>query len=257
MQFISEDGSKRMKQIHLIMPMAGGGTRFLKDGIGIPKPMIDLQGKPFFYWAVQSVIKFVKVKDITFVVLQEHVEEYKIDKCIKSFFPNAAIVVIPQVLNGAVLTCCEGIHDIEDECPLLFNDCDHAFTSEAFYKFVKNSEFGSLDGALLTFKSNCPNYSYIVFDKEKNIKGTIEKVVASDEAICGAYYFRSKKVFEKAVERYLVNSRYKEFYISGVYDEMLKNGARLRTFAVEEHISFGTPEEYHVAKEDNRLKKLL
>lgn len=246
-----------MKQMHLVMPMAGGGTRFLKDGTDIPKPMIELQGKPFFYWAVQSVKKYVEVKDITFVVLREHVEKYKIDKCIEFFYPEAIIIVIPKVLNGAVLTCCEGIKNLNDDLPVLFNDCDHAFISDSFYTYIRKAEFDSIDGALLTFESNCPSYSYVVFDLERNIIGTIEKVVASNEAICGAYYFKNKRIFEKAVKSYLLNCQYQEFFVSGVYGEMLKEHAKLRTFALDEHISFGTPEEYKLAKDDERLKKLL
>ena len=55
------------------MPMGGGGTRFGNYGFNVPKPLINLQGKPFFYWAVQSVNKFIEVQDIIFVVLKEHV----------------------------------------------------------------------------------------------------------------------------------------------------------------------------------------
>ncbi|SEP69789.1 dTDP-glucose pyrophosphorylase [Lachnospiraceae bacterium RM5] len=246
-----------MKQIHLVMPMAGEGTRFLKGGIHVPKPMIELQGKPFFYWAVQSLNKYIDVRDTTFIVLQEHVKKYKIDECIKSFYPEAIIIVIPKVLNGAVLTCCEGIKGIKDESPIIFNDCDHAFISESFYKYIKKAEFDSLDGAMLTFKSNCPNYSYIVFDKEGNIIATVEKVVMSNEAICGTYYFKNKKIFEEAVKKYLINCQYHEFFISGVYDGMIKRHAKLCTFTLDEHISYGTPEEYNKAKYDERLKQLF
>ena len=41
-----------MDKIHLIMPMGGGGTRFGNMGFELPKPLIELQGRPFFYWAV-------------------------------------------------------------------------------------------------------------------------------------------------------------------------------------------------------------
>lgn len=93
-----------MEKIHLIMPMAGGGTRFGKEGFQLPKPLIRLQGKPFFYWAVQSIVKYMDVEDIIFVVLQEHTENFSIDREILEHYPNARIHVIPQVLNGAVLT---------------------------------------------------------------------------------------------------------------------------------------------------------
>ena len=60
-------------KLHLIMPMGGGGTRFGNKGFNVPKPLIMLQGHPFFYWAVQSIVKFMDVLDITFVVLQEQI----------------------------------------------------------------------------------------------------------------------------------------------------------------------------------------
>ena len=98
-----------MNKIHLIMPMGGGGTRFSNNGFEVPKPLIELQGKPFFYWAVQSVVKYVDVQDIIFVVLQEHIDKHQIDSRIREYYPDAVVHIIPEVLNGAVLTCCEGV----------------------------------------------------------------------------------------------------------------------------------------------------
>lgn len=36
-----------MDRIHLMMPMAGGGVRFEKEGFEIPKPLIQIAEKPF------------------------------------------------------------------------------------------------------------------------------------------------------------------------------------------------------------------
>ena len=44
------------------------------------------------------------IEDLTFVVLQDHIDRFQIDLKIKEHFPDANIVVIPEVLNGAVLT---------------------------------------------------------------------------------------------------------------------------------------------------------
>ena len=245
-----------MEKIHLIMPMAGGGTRFSECGFNLPKPLIQLKNKPFFYWAVRSLTSFVSVKDITFVVLEDHVKNFNIDKVIYNYYPNATIIVIPNVLNGAVLTCLEGVRQIIDDSPVLFNDCDHAFVSRHFYEYLQYSYNNTIDGAILTFKSNNPNYSYIVFNDKGEIIGTIEKQVASEEAICGAYYFRNKQLFIDAANSYLKKCSYKEFYMSGLYNEMVNNRKVLTTFALDEHISFGTPEEYERANQDNRLEEL-
>ena len=245
-----------MSNIHLVMPMGGGGTRFGNEGFNVPKPLIELQGKPFFYWAVQSVIKKISVEDIIFVVLKEHVDKFEIDKKIYKFYPDARIRVIPEVLNGAVLTCREGVKLINDNKPVLFNDCDHAFISKEFEKFCAAGEFDVVDGALLTFKSDNPAYSYVKFDAAGKVAGTVEKQVVSSEAICGAYYFGSKDIFTCAAADYLEKCAYNEFFVSGVYNEMADKNKNIVTFPIDEHITFGTPDEYKAAEKDKRLDVL-
>lgn len=245
-----------MKKIHLVMPMGGGGIRFGSAGFEQPKPLIRLQGKPFFYWAVQSVVKFMDVADMIFVVLQEHVEKYAIDREIKAYYPQAVVHVIPCMLNGAVLTCLEGIKEIRDDAPVLFNDCDHAFVCRQFYGYCENADFSSPDGALLTFYSDNPGFSYVKHDMDGNVSGTAEKKVVSSEAVCGAYYFKNRGIFEDAAEAYLSKCEYQEFFMSGLYNEMAAKGQKITTFCLDAHISFGTPQEYNLAADDRRLEEL-
>lgn len=230
-------------KIHLVMPMAGSGTRFKNNGYSLPKPLIDLKGKPFFVWAAESITNYIEIEDITFVVLLEHIERYKIDKVIKKYYPFSSIHVVKKVLNGAVLSCEAGIKTIIDDKPILFNDCDHAFVCSNFYSFCKLGNFNDIDGALLTFESDCPNYSYVKFDSNRKVIGTVEKCVASNEAICGAYYFKNKTIFEESLKRYLLNCSYSELFVSGIYNEMISIGRSVKTFKVDKHISFGTPIE--------------
>ena len=75
--------------MHLIMPMGGAGTRFFNNGYDCPKPLLLLQGKPFFYWSARSVLSCCRVESLTFVVLQEHIDRFDIDKRILEFFPQA------------------------------------------------------------------------------------------------------------------------------------------------------------------------
>ena len=225
------------------MPMAGGGTRFKKNEIDIPKPLIEINDKPFFFWAAQSILKFIEIKNLIFVVLKEHIEKYNIDKKILEYYPNAKIQIINNVLNGAVFTCLEGIKLIDND--------DHAFLSKTFYKYCMENNFNNIDGALLTFYSNEAKYSYIALDEKNNVIETMEKKVISDKAICGAYYFKNKKIFKTAVEKYLGNCIYDEYFISGVYNVMIKNNLLIKYFPTDLHISFGTPEEYEDSKKYN------
>lgn len=239
--------------LHLILPMAGGGTRFLNKGFQTPKPLIELQGHPFFFWSAQSVRKFVPDIDITFAVLSEHVEKYHIDREIKTFFPECSLVTIPYVLDGAVLTCLEAVKRIRDDRPLLFNDCDHAFLCSKFYEFCNSDEIVSNcpDAALLTFKSDSPAFSYVKYGSDGRVEGTVEKEVASNSAICGAYFFKNREIFEKYRKCYLNNCHYNEFFMSGVYNSLALEGKKIKIFDLDRHVSFGTPEEYIEAmKED-------
>ena len=59
------------------------------NGFVCPKPLIEINGKPFFYWAARSVEKFVDCADLTFVVLEEHIRDFAIDEKIKAYWPAA------------------------------------------------------------------------------------------------------------------------------------------------------------------------
>lgn len=243
--------------IHLIMPMGGAGTRFSNDGFEQPKPLLEISGRPFFFWATQSIAKFTPVADITFVVLRQHVERFAIHEEICRYYPGATIRVLDHVLDGAVLTCLEGVKEFKDALPVLFNDCDHAFRCQAFYDFCIKGDFSIPDGALLTFRSRDPKFSFLQLDETGKVTHTVEKQAVSDHAICGAYYFRNANLFQRAATRYLENCTYKEFFLSGVYNELANMGGTIRPFETDMHLPFGTPEEYVQAKCSSEFEALV
>ena len=244
-------------KLNLVMPMGGGGTRFGVAGYAVPKPLIEIYGKPFFYWATQSVVKYVGVQSLTFVVLQEHIDGFQIDKRIAAYYPDARIVVIPKVLPGAVMTCLAGVEGQAIEGSVLFNDCDHLFVCRAFYDYCAKGEPDAMDGALLTFRSSDARYSYAQCDADGNVIKTVEKKAVSEDAICGAYYFRDKEIFRQAAQAYLQECGYTEFFVSGVYNVLAGLRAKIRLFSVDSHVSFGTPEEYEAAKSDGTYRLLV
>lgn len=236
------------------MPMGGAGSRFFKNGFVIPKPLIELKGKPFLYWATHSITDYVDVADVTFVVLQEHIDEFKIDKTIKQYFPDAKIEVIPEILNGALLTCLYGVKHIEDDCPIIFNDCDHAFIASEFNDYCKKADFDGVDGGLLSFESNDPKYSFLQMDKTGNVINTVEKKAISNYAICGAYYFKNRELFEDCSKDYLEKCQYSEYFVSGVYNIMAERKMQIKNFKCDIHIPFGTPDEFYEAEKSDFFK---
>ncbi len=230
-------------KINLVMPMGGAGTRVLNNGFDCPKPLLDLKGRPFFAWAADSVRTHMDLCGITYVVLQDHIDRFSIDKRILEYDPGAQIRVLPEVLNGAVLTCMEGAKAIQNEAPVIFCDCDLMFTSESLYEYYGADSIDA-DGTLVTFRSELPRYSFIRRDEEGFVAETVEKKVISNEAICGAYGFGNKEIFLRYAEQYLTECSYQEFFMSGVYNLMVSDGRKVRAFETDTFISFGTPEEY-------------
>ena len=245
-----------IRKLHLIMPMGGAGSRFFKNGFVMPKPLIEINGKPFLYWATQSIIKDVDVADITFIVLKQHITEFQIDKVISSYFPNALIETVDfeDVKSGPVMTCLAGLKNIQDDQPILFNDCDHMFSCSSFAEDM-NAGNWDYDGALLTFESNQPQFSYIEYKNEK-VVGTVEKKVVSNHAICGAYMVRNANMFREMAEEYLKNCNYSEFFVSGIYNVMCQKGLNIQNYTVDFHVPFGTPAEYEVAQKSDYFKVL-
>ncbi|MBQ9549735.1 MAG: glycosyltransferase family 2 protein [Lachnospiraceae bacterium] len=241
--------------INLIMPMGGAGTRFANLGYDSPKPLIDLNGRHFFEYAADSVREHCDVESITFVVLREHIESFGIDKEVLKYAPDAGIVVLDHVLNGAVLTCMRGADAVNNDLPLIFCDCDLMFRSEKLYSYIDGREEGTglkrgeLDGWLLTFENSEGRFSYVRTDEKGFVTETREKEVISSRAVCGAYGFGNKELFISYAEKYMDNCPYNEYFMSGIYNLMIDEGKRIGEFPTDEFLSFGTPDEYEKARE--------
>lgn len=241
---------------HLIMPMGGAGSRFHENGFMVPKPIIEIEGRPFFYWATRSIEKFTDLEDITYVVLQDHVDRFFLDTLIRKYYPNANIVIIPEVTPGPVFTCLEGLKVINDEKPIIFNDCDHMFKCTSLYKLINGSGI-SADGALVTFESDVPHFSFVKYNDNNEVVGTVEKEAVSNHAICGAYYFSSSQLFTDLADEYIKNCPYNETFLSGMYNIMCGKGMLVKDCLLDFHVEFGTPEEYENAKGSMYFKDLL
>ena len=76
--------------------MAGRGSRFFEDGFVQPKPLIEIHGAPFFYWAARSIGKNIPLDGITFVVLKEHIRDFGLEARIRAYWPDARIVALDE-----------------------------------------------------------------------------------------------------------------------------------------------------------------
>lgn len=234
--------------INLIIPMAGRGSRFSKQGYKIPKPLVQLNGKPFFWWAIESVRRSTQLSQIVCVVLREHVEEYNIIEQVRTYFPEVEFVILDDVTDGALDTAMCGLQIINNDYPIIFNDCDQAFEIREFDKYIaKLIPKGSVSAYLCNFHSCSDSYSYALYDNEVLIQ-TAEKKVISNFAISGAYIFANKSIVIENYEVYKKDCKYSEVFISGIYNTLCEKGHIVKGILLEHHLSFGTPEELDAAK---------
>lgn len=238
-----------MRPLHVIMPMAGEGSRFLKEGWTTPKPLIRLHGKELFLRAIGSVKVESAPMKYSFVVRQEHIDKYQIDERIKEILPEANVFSVLRTTRGAVETCLVARPAISPEDSIVVMDCDLEFRSKAYVDHIKNilkKPMEEVDGGLLvSFDSDLPKYSYAEIDDDNNVIRTAEKEVISRHALCGAYFFSKAQGFLDAADAMLSDAGFNkpEFYVSLLFNTLLRKGERVRLAKMEEYYSYGTPEE--------------
>lgn len=238
-----------MRPLHIVMPMAGEGSRFLKEGWTTPKPLIKLKGTPLFQRAISSVrIEGVPMK-YSFIVRQEHIDKYGIDKGIKALLPEANIFSVLKTTRGAVETCLMAESVIADDDAVIVMDCDLEFRSKNFIEIIKSILSQPVEeangGALVSFESNESRYSYAAVDKDGYVTRTAEKEVISNHALCGAYFFSTGRRFKQVAHQLLNEPEFKkpEYYVSLLYNYLLADGEKVQLATMEEYYSYGTPEE--------------
>ena len=238
-----------MRPLHIIMPMAGEGSRFLKEGWTTPKPLIVLHGMPLFMRAIGSVfIEGVSMK-YSFIVRQEHIDRFHIDEQIRAIIPEANIFSVTKTTRGAVETCLMAESAIDEEDAVMVMDCDLEFRSKVFMKgiteILQQPSAEANGGMLISFESTEPRYSYAEVDDNMVVKRTAEKEVISSHALCGAYFFSSAKGFLKAAHRLMNEPVFTkpEYYVSLLYNYLLADGETVRLATMEEYYSYGTPDE--------------
>ncbi|MDE6217473.1 MAG: glycosyltransferase family 2 protein [Muribaculaceae bacterium] len=238
-----------MRSLHIVMPMAGEGSRFRDAGWTTPKPLIDLKGKPLFVRAIESVRIDGAPMKYSFIVRKEHIDLYGIDRKIKAILPDARVYSVEKTTRGAVETCLIAENGIDDDDAVVVMDCDLEFDSREYRRLIEEALNTPSDcargGALVSFTSDLPKYSYAEVGDDGLVTRTAEKEVISSHALCGAYFFSSGREFKSIAHRLLDEPVMikPEFYVSLLYNYMLADGAPVKIAPMEVYRSYGTPEE--------------
>lgn len=235
-----------MKPLQVLMPMGGLGQRFRDAGIDTPKPLIDVNGMPMFKKALASYDSYPGEKRHIFVIRKDTDDEYGLANQIKEILPDAKIKILDHNTRGAVETCLVAEEFIDPDLPLVIMDCDIAFDAGNYFELTQEAiQNNNYDGLLLSFDSDKPRYSYAEVDERGMVIRTAEKVVISNNALMGAYFFTHAKSFLDAAHQLMSNEiseSMKEYYVSLIYNILIENNRRIG-LAKGTFYCFGTPEE--------------
>ena len=227
----------------ILIPMAGEGSRFAKEGYTFPKPLIDVRGKPM----IQVVVENLDFDaEYIFLVRKQHLEKYSGLKTTLNRITNGRfkIVEVDGLTEGAACTALLAKEFIDNDEDLLIANSDQVVEySHENFNMLKS--LTDVDGIVFAFHAVHPKWSFVKTNARGIITEVAEKTPISDIATCGIYWYRKGSDFVKAAEGMIrknirVNN---EFYIAPVYNEMIAEGSKLIPFFVHRMHGIGTPED--------------
>jgi NDP-sugar pyrophosphorylase family protein len=237
--------------MQIVIPMSGFGERFRKAGYSVPKPLVEIDGKPIIAHVIDM---FPDETDMVFICNEDHLAEpsYRMREILMRFCPTGKIVAIPSHKLGPVHAVTLAAQWIRRDCPVLVNYCD--FTCYWDWSHFKQWATASkCAGAVPAYRGFHPhtlgttNYAYIrehngwmldIQEKQPYTDNRMEEYASS-----GSYYFSSGQLmldaFRATVEQDLTVGG--EFYVSLAYKALLKAHLPVAIYDLQHFMQWGTP----------------
>jgi bifunctional N-acetylglucosamine-1-phosphate-uridyltransferase/glucosamine-1-phosphate-acetyltransferase GlmU-like protein len=204
----------------LIVPCAGRSSRFPnmkpKWMLTHPEGMTMLQKN-------LSAIDFNLFNRIIITILREHDDKYDAALFLKQAFPEdkIEILILDNLTSGPAETVYETLRKKVVKGSFVVRDSDS-------YVLFSSSHLGdsflvgmNLNKILSTDRMS--DKSFVILDNYKQVKGIVEKKIASDYVCLGVYGFKSSSDFIHAFEELKISQNHKEIYASHVVTILLRN----------------------------------
>lgn len=233
--------------LNILIPMAGEGSRFKKNGFKNIKPLIKVNKKTFIEWSIESV-DFSNIRTrFIFVILEEHRE--LLEDHLKKIKPDCVILSVPELTRGAAETSLVAKELINNDSPLIITNSDQIFewNLDKYIDYVLNNDF---DGNVITVNENTEKFSYIKLDENGYGIKLAEKEVISNEALVGIHYWKKGSYFVESTEELIRRNirANNEFYVSLTYNILIERGLKITSYRLseeEKYLSVGTPEQLY------------
>ena len=227
------------KDLTVLIPMAGAGSRFATAGYSFPKPLIEVRNKPMIQVVVDNLnvdCKFV------YIVQRSHYEKYNLNYLLNLITPGCEIVQVEGVTEGAACTTLLAKEYYDNENPLLIANSDQFIEWDSHNFFYTCGE--KIDGLILTFESTHPKWSF-VREEDGKIVEIAEKKPISNIATVGIYFWKRGCDYVRYAEKMIRDGKRVngEFYVAPVYNDAIEDGLTIKKFNISKMWGIGTPED--------------
>lgn len=243
-----------MQQINLI-PMAGAGSRFIKEGYQVPKPLILVDGLPMI---IRATSNLPQGQQWIFLCRSKHLHQYPLRQILEQYYPGCRIIQVDNLTAGQASTCLLAKDYINNEDALLIGACDNDIVYDyAMWNGIINDI--TTTAVVFTFRNNNTveynpqAYGWVKVDNEDYvIKMSVKKPISNnpinDHAVVGAFWFRYGSDFVRAAEDMIkkdirINN---EFYVDECINNAIQLGLRVKVFEIEKYICWGTPNDLRI-----------
>jgi dTDP-glucose pyrophosphorylase len=218
--------------------MAGEGSRFPKDQY-LPKPLIDVNGKPMIVRAIESL----GVDGRYFFIIRQNEYTHIVKDIIGKVVKNPKFIEITQTTEGPACSALLFKEDINNDDELIIANCDQImeWDSTLFFHNVR-----LYDGAVVTYYSDTDKNSYVRLDKKGHVVEIREKEVISNVSLNGIHYWKNGSDFVSSAETMIMEDDRApngEFYIAPTYNYLIKSGKTVGIHHIpnEQHHAVGVP----------------
>lgn len=234
----------------VMVPLAGSGSRFLKEGYKLPKPLIQVSGLPM---VVQAVRVLPMPDKYVFIVRKDLPGTEAVEKALSNTFCNSHFVRLNGLTDGQARTCLMGMKEIDLDAPLTIGACDNGafFDPATFNKLMDDPETDILvwvarghHGALRYPEM----YGWVDADRDLIKRVSVKTPLYNpgyDPIIVGTFTFKRAKDFVVAAEHMIErNARVNdEFYVDTCINDAIQLGFNCRIFEIKHYLCWGTPDD--------------
>jgi len=249
------------KDMQILIPMTGYGSRFVEKGYQRLKPFIEIHGKPIIEWVVNMFPKDEHL--IKFICKQSHLEELDyMEKELSRIAPNSEIIAIKDwEKKGPALDVLKASKMLDYNGPVLVSYCDYYMQWD--YKAYKNKlEELDCDGSIPCYSGFHPHlipernlYGSCKVDDEDFLLEIKEKHAwhedkTKDLNSPGVYYFKDLSILKKYCTQLIEQNDHvnNEFYMSLPFNYLVRDGLKVWCPSnIDYFCQWGTPadlEEY-------------